>query len=180
MTKVRLAALATLVALVASPERDASADGPVVRIEVHKASRTLVVVKAGAPPRSLHVALGQSPVGPKRERGDGKTPEGRYVVTHKNPKSRFHLSLGLSYPNADDARVGLASGRISKAEHDAILAALARNEIPPQNTALGGDIFVHGGGTDGDWTRGCVALDDTTMDDLFATVPAGTPVTIEP
>ena len=168
MTKVRLAALAAIVALAAAPERDASADGPVVRLVVHKASRTLVVVKAGAPPRSLHVALGQSPVGPKRERGDGKTPEGRYVVTHKNPKSRFHLSLGLSYPNADDARVGLASGRISKAEHDAILAA------------LGGDIFVHGGGTDGDWTRGCVALDDTTMDDLFATVPAGTPVTIEP
>lgn len=51
---------------------------------------------------------------------------------------------------------------------------------PSLNAALGGDIFVHGGGTDGDWTRGCVALDDTTMDDLFATVTAGTPVTIEP
>jgi L,D-peptidoglycan transpeptidase YkuD (ErfK/YbiS/YcfS/YnhG family) len=76
--------------------------------------------------------------------------------------------------------VGLASGRISRAEHDAILAALARNQIPPQDTALGGDIFVHGGGTQGDWTLGCVAIDDATMDDLFASVPAGTPVTIEP
>ncbi|HQY60404.1 MAG: L,D-transpeptidase family protein [Myxococcales bacterium] len=180
MTKVRLATLAAFVALAVAPERDASADAPAVRLVVHKAARTLVVVKAGAPPRSVHVSLGPKPTGPKRARGDGRTPEGRYVVTHKNPKSRFHLSLGLSYPNADDARVGLASGRISRAEHDAILAALARNQIPPQDTALGGDIFVHGGGTQGDWTLGCVAIDDATMDDLFASVPAGTPVTIEP
>jgi hypothetical protein len=52
--------------------------------------------------KKYHVALGLSPVGPKRRKGDNKTPEGSYTIDLKNQHSQFHLSLRVSYPNAQD------------------------------------------------------------------------------
>ncbi len=67
-----------------------------------------------------------------------------------------------------------------------IAAAIKRKEKPPQNTKLGGDIFIHGGGTGKlfgmikDWTLGCVALENEEIKELFDTVPVKTPVRIVP
>jgi murein L,D-transpeptidase YafK len=136
--------------------------------------------------KAYAVALGSSPVGHKQRQGDGATPEGDYYVTHKNPKSNFYLSLGLSYPNARDAESGLQRGLISRREHEAITAAIKGGGKPPQNTKLGGDIFIHGGGASRllglrrDWTLGCVALENEDIKELFETVPVKTPVRIEP
>jgi murein L,D-transpeptidase YafK len=130
--------------------------------------------------KTYHVALGSHPTGPKQLEGDGATPEGEYYVTHTNPKSKFHLSLGLSYPNAADAARGVSRGSITKTEGQSIVDAIDKRDRPPQHTKLGGDIFVHGGGASMDWTAGCIALEDKDIDELFASVPVGARVTVLP
>ncbi len=172
-------AFAFALLLVGTTMADA-APSPEVRIVVEKKERRLTLYDRGKAVKSYRVALGTQPTGTKRERGDGATPEGEYYVTHGNPKSRFRLSLGLSYPNVADAERGLARGVITKAEQESIAAAIAERARPPQNTALGGDIFVHGGGASEDWTLGCIALENADIDDLFARVPVRTRVTIVP
>ncbi len=69
---------------------------------------------------------------------------------------------------------------ISRAEHDAIVRAIKRKATPPQNTRLGGDIYIHGNGSSSDWTWGCVALENDEMKELFDVVAVGTKVTIKP
>jgi murein L,D-transpeptidase YafK len=130
--------------------------------------------------RTYKIALGSTPSGTKRQQGDGATPEGDYFITHKNSRSKFYLSLGLSYPNAIDATAGMKRGLISKTEYDAIVNAINKREKPPQNTKLGGDIFIHGGGIGSDWTLGCVALENEGIKELFDMLPVKTPVKILP
>jgi murein L,D-transpeptidase YafK len=144
---------------------------------IHKEKRSLTYTD-GTVTREFQISLGFTPAGPKLQQGDGKTPEGVYFVTHKNPKSNFHLSLGISYPNVDDAREGLRSGLISRREYAAIEKAIRRHLTPPQNTRMGGAIYIHGGGARWDWTWGCIALSNEDMDFLFQHVTAGDKVTI--
>jgi murein L,D-transpeptidase YafK len=130
--------------------------------------------------KTYKIALGSSPTGTKRQQGDGATPEGDYYITHKNSRSKFYLSLGLSYPNTNDAIAGMKRGFITKTEYEAIINAINKKEKPPQNTKLGGDIFIHGGGTGNDWTLGCVALENDGIKELFDLLPVKTPVKIIP
>lgn len=123
--------------------------------------------KSGKLTRSFPIALGTAPIGRKIRKGDRKTPEGEYFITHKNAKSQFYLSLGLSYPNIEDAVAGVDNGIISSTEYSAVKKAIQQGKLPPQHTKLGGDIFIHGGGTQSDWTWGCIALDDVDMKFLF-------------
>lgn len=150
------------------------------RIEVFKAERELRVYSGEVLRKTYRIGLGSNPVPPKRRQGDRATPEGRYFISHKNPRSQFYLSLGVSYPNADDAERGLREKRITKAQRDRIVGAIAARRPPPSNTALGGDIFVHGNGSASDWTWGCIALDDADMKELYDSIEAGTPITIHP
>jgi murein L,D-transpeptidase YafK len=130
--------------------------------------------------KTYKIALGSSPTGTKRQQGDGATPEGDYYITHKNSRSKFYLSLGLSYPNTNDAIAGMKRGLITKTQYEAIINAINKKEKPPQNTKLGGDIFIHGGGTGSDWTLGCVALENDGIKELFDMLPVKTPVKIVP
>src|SRR5437870_13848519 len=83
---------------------------------------------------------------------DRRTPEGEFYIFTKIERSAFYLSLGLSYPNAAHAQRGLRDGLITRAQYDAIARALRAKRAPPQNTHLGGDIYIHGNGTQSDWT----------------------------
>ncbi len=130
--------------------------------------------------KSYKIALGFAPVGTKQKQGDGATPEGEYYLTHKNPQSNYYLSLGVSYPNNQDAASGLQRKLISQGQYDTIIEALKAQTKPPQNTKLGGDIFIHGGGNATDWTLGCIALTNEDIKELFALLPVKTPVKIEP
>ncbi len=130
--------------------------------------------------KTYQIALGNNPTGHKTKQGDGATPEGDYFITHLNAKSNYYLSLGVSYPNAHDADEGLKAGLITKEQHQAIVKAINSGAKPPQNTKLGGDIFIHGGGTGRDWTLGCVALANEDIRELFETVPVKSKVKIEP
>ncbi len=86
--------------------------------------------------------------------------------------------MGISYPAPANAERALASGAIKNDEFDAILQAYVDSVMPPQKTALGGEIYIHGGGTEGDWTEGCIAMDNSEMEELFSLVEVGMPVLI--
>ena len=150
------------------------------RIVVSKSQRRLELYSDGKLVRTYKVGLGLNPVPDKVRQGDRATPEGEFYVFTKNDKSAFYLSLGISYPNVEDAERGLRDKLISWAQHDAIARAIKRKLAPPQNTALGGDIYIHGNGASSDWTWGCVALENEDTRELFAAVPVGTSVTIRP
>ena len=150
------------------------------KLVVSKSAHRLELYAGGQPVRVYRVGLGQRPEGDKERQGDLRTPVGDYYVCVKNPKSSFYLSLGLSYPNREHAARGLRDKLITPAEHDRIVRAIDRRQRPPWDTALGGEIFIHGGGSASDWTWGCLALDNPDVEELFDSLPLGTPVSIKP
>jgi murein L,D-transpeptidase YafK len=150
------------------------------RIVIKKGARTLELFDGERLVKTYPMVLGFAPVGDKEVVGDGKTPEGEFYIFVKNDKSKFYLSLGLSYPDATDAKHGLEKRLITRSQHDQIVDAIARKRMPPQNTKLGGEIYIHGGGTGRDWTLGCVALDNDHIKELFDVAQIGTKVRILP
>jgi murein L,D-transpeptidase YafK len=147
---------------------------------IRKADRSLIILRGGEPVKSYAIALGFTPVGPKEGEGDGKTPQGEFYVAVKNPESKYRLALCISYPGAADAERGLCEGMISLEEYDRIIAANSERLLPPQGTKLGGAIYIHGGGTAKDWTRGCVAVRNEEMSEIYDMAEIGTPITILP
>lgn len=141
--------------------------GPeVTSIVVNKAARKMYLLHNEDILRSYEFELGFAPVGDKQFEGDGKTPEGTYIIDRRNPNSQYHLSLGISYPNAKD-----------------IAEARAMGKEP------GGDIFIHGqpnafkarrGSVGEDWTWGCIAVSNREMEEIYAMVKNGTIITIRP
>lgn len=112
--------------------------------------------------KDYRISLGFAPEGHKEVKGDGRTPEGVYRVDRRNPESRFHLSLGISYPNEED-----------------------RLRAEEQGIDPGGDIFIHGQEhprklVRGDWTWGCIAVTNRQIEDVYAMVGDGTPIQINP
>jgi len=153
-----------------------SVDHP--RLVVRKHDRKLELYSDKKLLKIYRIALGFNPEPDKEREGDGATPEGEFYVFVKNNRSAYYLSLGLSYPNGEDARRGLKDGLINVTEYDAILKAIGSKKMPPQYTKLGGLIYIHGHGTAKDWTWGCVALENEDIKELFDIVEVGTPVTI--
>jgi len=149
-------------------------------IVIKKKKRLLQLFDGKKLVREYKIVLGFAPVEDKEIEGDGKTPEGTFYVFTKNDQSKFHVSLGLSYPNIEDAKRGLKKKIISQEEYDAIAKAIDEEQMPPQKTALGGEIYIHGGGTETDWTEGCVALKNEEIKEIFDAIPVGTKVKILP
>ncbi len=159
----------------ASPSRPADP-----KIIITKAARRLDLYSGGVLLHTFRIALGFAPEGDKEREGDGRTPEGEFYVCVKNPESKFGLSLGVSYPSVDDAERGLREGLIDAQECGRIIAAVDAGQAPPMKTALGGEIYIHAGGSEEDWTQGCVGLDKGDMEELYEAVEVGTPIIIRP
>lgn len=156
-----LIALLTLVALTGC-SRFIEYNGPqVTRVVVYKGDRMMYLMHNDEVLESYEVELGFAPDGHKLEEGDGRTPEGEYVIDRRNPNSQWYLSIGISYPNAED-----------------IAQARARGVSP------GGDIFIHGTPRpfrrNADWTVGCIAVRNSEMRQIYAMVDNGTPISIYP
>ena len=149
------------------------------KIIVNKTRRKLYLLSQGKVVRIYPISLGFDPVNDKVKQGDGRTPEGRFYVCTKNPKSRFYLSLGISYPDLEDAERGLKQGLITREEYEKIVWAIKHGKKPPWSTRLGGAICIHGGGVAWNWTEGCIALNNKDMKELFSLISPGTPVIIE-
>ncbi|SRR5258708_4226580 len=151
-----------------------------ITIVIKKSLRLLTVYRNGSQVRQFSIVLGNSPIGPKESHGDGKTPEGNYYICTRNEKSKFHLFLGLSYPNLEDTRNAFAKNLITEEENNSIISSQSRGVRPPWDTALGGEVGIHGHGIEGDWTAGCIAVDNIVIEELWDLCPLGTPVLIEP
>ena len=136
-------------------------------VEIFKRARRLELKRDGKELKTYRIALGFAPEGHKEREGDGRTPEGAYAIDARNPRSAFHLSLRVSYPDADD---------------EAHAASLG---VPP-----GSDIYIHGQPNGWrkwfvdhpvrDWTTGCIAVTDEEMREIWSLVPTGTKVMIRP
>ena len=153
-------------------------------IVIEKSKRTLTLYASnGSEQRKFQIHLGSSPEGAKRSEGDGKTPEGEYRIVSVNPKSKFRFAFGLSYPNRADAKLALREKRISVFTALVIGLADVLGIRPPWQTKLGGFIMLHGEhpeGKTGDWTAGCIALDNKDIDALSKLVKKGERVRILP
>lgn len=133
---------------------------PVTSIVVNKGARSMYLLHHEDILESYKVDLGFAPLGHKNFRGDGKTPEGTYLIDRRNPNSSFHLSIGLSYPNSQDIARAKAAG------------------LSP-----GGDIFIHGQPVRGkakgnDWTAGCIAVKNKEIEQIYAMVQTGTLISL--
>lgn len=146
------------------------------RLIVSKEDKRLFVFHDDTLLRVYDVALGRNPYGPKTFSGDNKTPEGKYVIDYKNRESEYHLSLHISYPNSDD----LARNK-------------KYNELKETSTEPGGDIMIHGlpnnesirtwvekGHPFVNWTRGCIAITNAEIEELFQLVPQNSQIEICP
>ena len=136
--------------------------GPeVTAIQVQKANRKMYLLHGNEVLKEYDIALGKNPIGHKQYEGDGRTPEGTYFISMKNPKSQYHLSLLISYPNQKDRENAARLGK-----HP------------------GGDIYIHGGPLRPtnvkDWTAGCIAVTDEQMDEIYPMIRKGTWVYILP
>ena len=162
-TLTKLIFFSVFLALAACSSKFRSYNGPeVTRVAVFKTERTMLIYHNDEVLARHSIDLGFAPRGAKQFEGDGKTPEGRYLIDRRNPKSSFHLSLGISYPNAEDIAAARAAGK------------------PP-----GGDIFIHGKakplqkrGTD--WTAGCISVSNREIEQIYAMVKNGTVIDIYP
>jgi murein L,D-transpeptidase YafK len=130
--------------------------------------------------KSYRIGLGKEPAGDKVTAADERTPSGQFYICSRNPHSCYHRFLGLSYPNDRAIERGLGECRISRGEAEALRRALREGRQPDWTTALGGGIGLHGGGSDYDWTAGCIALTDASIEELDQVLHLGDPVVILP
>jgi murein L,D-transpeptidase YafK len=157
------------------------------RIVIAKGARTLELILDGRLERRYCIALGRNAAADKSVEGDHATPLGEFYICAKNPRSKYFLSMCISYPNAEDAERGLAANLIGADQYGQILAALQAGKMPPQHTRLGGEIYIHGHGvkqveavsSEKDWTRGCIALDNSDMQELYDRIEIGAAVRID-
>jgi murein L,D-transpeptidase YafK len=150
-----------------------------MNVVVTKHTGTLDVYDRGRTVLTIPIVLGRNPADKQRE-GDLATPEGEFYICYKNPESKYHRFLGLSYPNAEDAERGLRDKLITQADHDAICGAMARRECPPWKTALGGEVGLHGPCPNKTWTHGCIAMTVEQIELLYEWLQLGDPVTVCP
>ena len=140
---------------------------PADKVLIEKKERRLTLLLKGEVIKSYKIALGGNPVGPKERQGDNKTPEGTYIIDARNSNSDYHLSLHISYPNEKDK--------------------MRANEL---GVSPGGNIMIHGiknglawvGASHAkfDWTKGCIAVTDQEMQEIYRLVPNGTIIEIRP
>jgi murein L,D-transpeptidase YafK len=134
-------------------------------VVVKKAERRLYLMQGEEALRTYEIALGFQPVGHKTREGDGRTPEGRYVLDRRNSRSRFYKALHISYPSSRDR-----------------WRAELRGESP------GGMILIHGQPSkkasstraEHDWTLGCIAVSNREIDEIWSLTLDGTPIEILP
>ena len=137
------------------------------RLVVRKTERRLVLMHGETVVRSYKIALGLNPIGQKERAGDYRTPEGRYFLVRRNPRSDYFLSIQVSYPNESDLK------RAHKNHWDA-----------------GGSIMIHGLPNQlkhapayyeiTDWTDGCIALSNADMVEVWLLTPDNAPIDILP
>jgi len=134
---------------------------------VNKSERKMYLLSNKRRIKEYDVAFGSNPVGHKQREGDERTPEGKYILDYKKSDSSFYKAIHISYPNKADEKKARTHG------------------IDP-----GGQIMIHGQKNglgwmswltqQFDWTKGCIAVTNTEMDEIWKLVKSGTSIEIRP
>ena len=150
-----------------APDNKPKIETKINHVILDKGERKLFLMSNNYVVKTYKVAIGSNPIGPKRQEGDGKTPEGLYIIDRRNPKSSCYRSLHISYPSAKDIEYARRAG------------------VRP-----GGDIMIHGIlnglGWIGpfhrlfDWTGGCIAVTNKEIEEIWQMVPDGMPIELRP
>lgn len=162
-----------------------AAEQPFVVVDTHRLTLTVRSPRDRIIARFDNVAIGSGGVSDLHLRGDDTTPRGRFRVAWIDHHSRFGLFFGLDYPTPAIARRAYLDGRLDRSGLDAIVNAFRRDRLPPQDTALGGEIGIHGLGSGSplvqqlvNWTDGCIALTNAQVWRLARWVHVGTVVIV--
>ena len=136
-------------------------------IIVYKNKRILSLRNKGRHIKSYSISLGGNPLGHKEQEGDGRTPEGNYIIDWIHPNSSYHKAMRLSYPNFID-----------------------EDNAEQMGVSPGSNIMIHGlpNGmgwlypllSKRDWTNGCIAVSNSAIEEITSSVSIGTKITIEP
>lgn len=166
----------------------AHATGTEYRLEIDKSRSELLVKRDDTIVKRYRAATGRGGNGTKRAQGDKKTPVGVYRIVDFKGDSQFHFFMQIDYPNLLDAWYGYKNELIDASEFREITTAVKNNQKPPQDTALGGQIGIHGIGDMNNekrdiharenWTAGCIALTNEEISELRQYVTIGTPIVI--
>jgi murein L,D-transpeptidase YafK len=131
------------------------------------------------------IAIGRGGAAENRQRGDHKTPLGEFRIGWINWDSEYHIFLGIDYPTFRHASRAYRAGYLELDDYLTVIDAVRMRRLPPQTTILGGHIGIHGlGKADpyihqiADWTRGCIAMTDSQVEELAELVSIGTRVVI--
>jgi len=139
------------------------------RVLVKKSQRRLYLMRDGQAFRTYRISLGISPVGHKQRVGDNKTPEGRYYLDWRNPRSNFTKALHISYPNHKDRL------RAQRAGWDPGGSIMIHGEPSSRRHSDLRDLVVGE-----DWTKGCIAVSNLAIDEIWRYTKDGTPIEILP
>ncbi len=160
--------------------------GDDIKIVVDKSDNTLTLFSGSTEVKTYRADLGDGGLGDKNVAGDHKTPEGTFYITEKSVLTPADEYLGtrwmrLSYPNIEDADRGVNQGIIEQQTYQQIVEAVNKEETPPQRTALGGGIGIHGGTVaefGANWTWGCIGLSNKDVEEIYNYAQVGTKVII--
>jgi murein L,D-transpeptidase YafK len=143
------------------------ATGKADSVLVVKSESKLCLMNENKVVKAYHATFGANPKGHKQQEGDERTPEGKYILDHKNEDSSFFKAIHISYPNDEDKKRAKQKG------------------VSP-----GGQIMIHGQKNGFgwlsflvqrfNWTDGCIALSNSDMDEVWDSVEVGTPIEIKP
>jgi murein L,D-transpeptidase YafK len=136
-------------------------------IVVDKTRHTLTLFQAGFAMRTYQVALGKEPTGDKVKIGDNRTPEGVFRIDFRNPQSKYHKSLHISYPDAAHVQRANAMGVLAGGD-------IMIHGLPPAYAKLGAAHSQY------DWTNGCIAVTDAEIEEIWRAVPDGAVIQIKP
>ncbi|OGW34833.1 MAG: hypothetical protein A2010_01045 [Nitrospirae bacterium GWD2_57_9] len=161
------------------------------RLVVWKSQYTVTLYKGDRPVKTYRAVFGKGFLdGDKRRAGDKRTPEGNFFICTMNESKRFYKFMGISYPGHEHAEYGLRQGLISPRQYQMIRKASEERQPPPWDTRLGGAVGIHGRMLDSaiaprhftgmNWTDGCIAMENSDVDEIYSVVTIGTSVTILP
>jgi hypothetical protein len=137
------------------------------KVLVVKSERKLYLLRRGRVIKEYPIKLGLNPYGHKQREGDFRTPEGKYELVARNPRSEFFLSIKISYPNREDAAVASEAGFLP----GGLIMIHGQPNVPkksPEHYATR------------DWTDGCIALSNADMVDVWMRAAVGIPIEIRP
>ena len=137
------------------------------KVLVIKSDRKMFLIRNGAVFKEYAIMLGLNPVGHKQQKGDNRTPEGHYLLKGRNPQSRFHRSIHISYPNEADLKAALEKG-VDPGRYIAI------HGLPEKSEEAEWDFIER------DWTNGCIAVTNPEIEEIWELVKDGTPIEIRP